>query len=87
MTSPPTGQKDVQELARHPATLVPNKAFRNLSLDTISEFCSFEHELPDALQPTLYFPSPQLGSVKWLYYPAGRWIQFSKLVVLNLLKM
>ena len=44
MTSPPTGQKDVQELAGHPASLAPNVAFRSPSLDTISEFWSSEHD-------------------------------------------
>ena len=50
-----------RRMARHPATLAPNMAFRNLSLDTISEFWSFEYELPGALQLTLHFPSPQPG--------------------------
>lgn len=44
MTSPPTGQKDVQELVGHPAILAPNVAFKSPSLDTISEFWTSEHD-------------------------------------------
>lgn len=45
VTSPPTSQKSVHELIRHPETHTPNVAFKNTSLNAIREFWSFEQEL------------------------------------------
>ena len=74
LSSPPTHQ-NIQKLIISSATLTPNVASKNPSLEAIEELGSFEHELPVlAWHPTIHH---NLVSVDWFAVHLAGELKFS----------